>query len=121
MLLIRFLYIKSPVLTQAILNIVGGHVLQFDETLVRAAISAPLPSPPSHHGSAEHQFWLGLASVSPLEGSGAVISEAAGDWLNIAQTRDKFWSEAGQQNTGRQASRGKHLVKTKPKHVKILR
>ena len=107
-------------MTQAILNIVGGHVLQFDETLVRAAISAPLPSPPSHHGSAEHQFWLGLASVSPLEGSGAVISEAAGDWLNIMHTRDKFWSEAGQHNPGRQASRGKHLVKTKPKHVKIL-
>ena len=93
-------------------------MLQFDETLVRAAISAPLlPSPPSHRVSAEHQFWLGLASVSPLEGSGAVISEAAGDWLNIMQTRDKFWSEAGQQNTGRQASRGKHLVKTKHKHV----
>ena len=91
-------------------------MLQFDETLVRAAISAPLPSR-SHRGTAEHQFWLGLASVSPLEGSGAVISEAAGDWLNIMQTRDKFWSEAGQQNTGRQASRGKHIVKTKPKHV----
>ena len=106
---------KLLVLTQAILNIVGGHVLQFDETLVRAAISAPLP-PSSHHVSAEHQFWLGLSSVSPLEGSGAVISESAADWLNIMHTRDKFWSEAGQQNTGRQASRGKHLVKTKRKH-----
>ena len=56
--------------------------------------------------------------MSPLEGRGAVLSEAAADWLNIASTRDRFWSEAGQQNTGRQASRGKHLVKTKPKPKK---
>ena len=93
-------------------------MLQFDETLVRAAISAPLPSPPSHHGSDEHQFWLGLASLSPLEGRGAVLSEVAVDWLNIAHTRDRFWSEAGKQNTGRQDIRGKHLVKTKPKPKK---
>ena len=93
-------------------------MLQFDETLVRAAISAPLPSPPSHHGSDEHQFWLGLASLSPLEGRGAVLSEAAADWLNIAHTRDRFWSEAGEYNPGRQASKGEHLAKTKPKPKK---